>query len=230
MEILGLENVSLVDWEEKVCATVFTGGCNFLCPFCHNSGLVRKEIDAISEAEVLEYLRSRTGLLDGVVVSGGEPTLQPDLELFLKKVKDMGYLIKLDTNGARPEVLKTILDNGLIDYVAMYIKNNFDDYSKITGLKKAPIEKIKESLKILEESKVNYELRTTLVSEFHSKANIEKLAEDLSGQKILYLQRFIDSGSLIDTVNTLHEVPSSAAEEYKSILENGIKRVVLRGY
>lgn len=228
MVILGLEKLSLVDFEDKVCATIFTGGCNFLCPFCHNSGIVKQEVEVLETASVLDYLRKRKGVLDAVTVSGGEPTLQHDLVPFIKNLKDMGYLVKLDTNGTNPTVLKELLDQKLIDYVAMDIKNNFENYAPIIGLKVFNTDNVKKSLKLLHESGINYELRTTLVNEFISLNNIKKMAEDLSGEKILYLQKFVDSEGCFN--RSLTAVSKERAEEFKNILETKIKKVVLRGY
>ena len=177
MEILGLEKVSFVDYEGCVCATVFTGGCNFMCPFCHNSSLVNKQSEKISEEEVLSYLSSRTKLLDAVTISGGEPTLQKDLKDFIVKVKNMGYKVKLDTNGTFPLVVKELIDNNLLDLVAMDIKTCFADYDKVTGLKVNWSDKVKETLEILRNSNVKYELRTTLVNEFHNENTIKQMAE-----------------------------------------------------
>ncbi len=228
MEILGLEKVSLVDYGGYVCATIFTGGCNFICPFCHNASLVKRNATTIEEKEVLDYLKSRTKLLDAVTISGGEPTLQKDLKLFIKKVKEIGYKVKLDTNGTNPTVLKELLEENIIDYVAMDIKNNFDDYAAITGLKVNLSDRVKQSLDILKKSNINYELRTTLVDEYHNKENIIKLAKDLSGEKILYLQKFVDSGDLIGY--ELNPVSKSQALEFQKILSENIEKVVLRGY
>ena len=228
MDIYGLEKLSLVDYEGFMCATVFTGGCNFNCPFCHNAGLIRKEVDKLNTDEVLDYLRKRKGLLDAVTISGGEPTLESGLCDFIKKVKEIGYKIKLDTNGTRPEVLKALLNNGLIDYVAMDIKNNFGDYAPITCVKNVWVDKVKESLEILSSSGINYELRTTLVKEYHKKDNILQMAEDLKGQNLLYLQKFVDSGSC--NQSGLNEIDKAEANNFKQILEKTIKNVVLRGY
>lgn len=228
MVILGLEKVSLVDYEGNMCATVFTGGCNFNCSFCHNAMLVREQVKPLDEKEVLEYLNKRKGLLEAVTISGGEPTLQHDLEEFIIKVKALGYKIKLDTNGTRPEVLKDLINKGLLDFVAMDIKTCFNEYEKITNVKNELAKKVQESLKILKESKVEYELRTTLVNEFHNEETILKMAEELANENILYLQKFVDSGACIE--NNLSEVPKSDALKYKEILEKTIKTVVLRGY
>lgn len=228
MEILGLEKVSFVDYEGLVCATVFTGGCNFFCPFCHNSGLVKKESIRIEEDYILDYLKNRKKLLDAVTISGGEPTLQVDLIEFIKKVKNIGYKVKLDTNGTNPNVLRELITQKLIDYVAMDIKNNFDDYLSITGINISYVENVKKCLKILHESGIDYELRTTLVKGFHEESNIEKMAEDLKGEKLLYLQKFVDSGAC--NKSGLAEIPKDKALEYKNILNKTIQNVILRGY
>ena len=228
MEILGLEKMSMVDFKDKICATIFAGGCNFRCPFCHNSGLVEKKYDRIDENEIFSYLESRKNLLDGVVISGGEPTLQKDLARFAKKVKDMGFLVKLDTNGTNPDCLENLFKEKLIDYVAMDIKNNFENYSTIAGVQNAAVENIKKSLKLLKEYGVEYELRTTLIKEFHTENNIEKLGKDLKGEKILYLQKFKNSDGVFN--KTLNEVQKAHAEEFAKILAQKIKEVKLRGY
>lgn len=228
MDIYGLEKLSLVDYEGMMCATVFTGGCNFNCPFCHNAGLIRKEVDKLDTQEVLNYLSQRKGLLDAVTISGGEPTLENGLKDFIKKIKNFGYKVKLDTNGTRPDVLKILIDENLLDYVAMDIKNNFDDYSPITGINFNWSSKVKESLNILSTSNIKYELRTTLVKEYHKMTNILQLAENLKGQKLLYLQKFVDSGGI--NKDGLHEVDKSAATSFKEILSKTIDNVILRGY
>jgi len=228
MKILGLEKLSLVDFPGYTCAVVFTGGCNFKCPFCHNSGLVLEDVAEISEHEVFEYLEKRYGLLDAVCVSGGEPTLQNDLINFLKRLKDIGYKVKLDTNGSNPKILKEIINLHLVDYVAMDIKNNFADYNEITGIKCLDISKIIESVDILKENKVDYEFRTTLVKEFHNRENIIELANDLKSAKKLYLQRFVDNDNCIGS--GLHEIPKDVAESYLQQLSGSIEAVLLRGY
>lgn len=228
MEILGLEKVSLVDYNGKICATIFTGGCNFFCPFCHNSGIVKREYQTYSEKEIFDYLTSRRNVLDAVTVSGGEPTIQKDLKDFIIKLKNMGFLVKLDTNGTNPEVVKDLIENKLIDYIAIDVKNNFDDYAKIAGIKLVPIEKIKQTLEYLKASNFPYELRTTLVKEFHNENNIINLANDLKGYKTLYLQKFVDSGACI--TENLHEIDYNQAIVFKEILEQSLENVYLRGY
>ncbi len=228
MEILGIEKVSLVDFEGKICATIFTGGCNYKCPFCHNSGIVNKEYLKHDEDEILNYLKDRKKLLDAVTISGGEPTLQPDLESFAQKIKDMGYLVKLDTNGTFPNVLENLFKKNLIDYVAMDIKNNFENYSLVTNTTNPLVENVKQSLKLLKKYKINYELRTTLVEEFHSEENIKKMTDDLKNEKTLFLQKFVDKETCF--AKNLNPVKKDLAEKYKQILLQTIDKVELRGY
>lgn len=228
MQIQGIEKVSMVDYPNKIATTIFAGGCNFRCPFCHNSGIVEKKYDNILEEDVLQYLESRKGLIDAVVVSGGEPTLQPDLDKFISKLKEMNFLVKLDSNGTNPFVLKKLLDSKLLDYVAIDIKTNFDDYSGITGVSQPNTANVKETVEILRNSGIAYELRTTLINEFHSVENIEKMANELAGEKILYLQKFVASENCIQ--KDLTEVPKMKAIYFANILSQKIERVILRGY
>ena len=228
MQILGIEKVSMVDYPNKIATTVFTGGCNFRCPFCHNSGIVKQEYNVVDENEFFTYLESRKKLIDAVVVSGGEPTLQSDLEEFIAKIKSLGYLVKLDTNGSNPFMLKRLLESGNVDYVAMDIKNNFEDYDKITGIKDINTENIKKSLDILHKHSVPYELRTTIVNEFHKEENMEKLAKDLAGEHILYLQKFVDTDTCFE--HGLTEVDKMTAVYFAGILNKTIDNVLLRGY
>ena len=228
MQIFGLEKLSLVDYGAYACAVVFTGGCNFRCPFCHNSGLVEKETKEILESEVLDFLRKRFGLLDAVVVSGGEPTMQADLPEFLAKLKDMGYKVKLDTNGTNPDMLKYVIDKDLVDYVAMDIKNSFENYPKTTGLKNLNTDNIKHSLEILNSSNIDYELRTTIVKELHTTSGIEAMAKELQGAKRLYLQKFVDSDTCI--ASGLNPISKDIATKWVQILETSIDQVSLRGY
>ncbi len=230
MEILGLEKVSLVDFEGYVCATIFTGGCNFACPFCHNNSLVKRQAKPLKTQDVLDYFKERKNLLDAVTISGGEPTLQPDLREFIKEVRKLGLKVKLDTNGSNPAKLEELLSENLLDYVAMDIKNNFDDYGKITGLPTAPVEKIKRSLQLLRDSGIDYELRTTLVKGYHTLKNIEKMGQELKGEKKLYLQKFVDSGDLIGENLGLEPIDIALARKFSDILSESVASVSLRGY
>ena len=228
MLIKGFQKTTLLDYPSKVAATVFTGGCNFRCPFCHNASLVThidNEND-ISENEILEYLKKRKGILDGICITGGEPTLQPDLKDFCKKVKEIGLLIKLDTNGTRPELLSELINEKLIDYVAMDIKNSKEAYAQTCGLSEFP-HGVEESIRILMNSDVPYEFRTTVVRELHSKENIASLCQWIKGAKKYYLQRFTDSGDLIS--EGLSSLSDEEMTELLEIAKEYIPSAELRG-
>lgn len=199
MRILGLQKLSLVDFPGKVAATVFTGGCDLRCPFCHNAPLVLpgRGTSALDAGGVLDFLASRRGLLDGVVLSGGEPLLQPDAADFLAEVKAMGFAVKLDTNGCHPDALADILDRRLADYVAMDIKNSLEKYPwtvGVPGFDTAPVER---SARLLMEGPADYEFRTTLVRPFHEVGDMETIGRWLRGARRYYLQAFVDSGDLV---------------------------------
>ena len=191
--------MTLLDFPGKVACTVFTGGCNFRCPFCHNALLVTKlpEKPDYTEDEILSFLEKRVGLLDGVAITGGEPLLNPDIADFIRKIRDMGYAVKLDTNGSFPERLKAIVGEGLVDYVAMDIKNRREKYAETVGLKNLDLSKIEESVEFLKSGAVDYEFRTTVVKQFHTVEDIRAAAEWISGVKRYFLQNFVDSGELI---------------------------------
>lgn len=199
MRILGLQKLSLLDFPGKVAATVFTGGCDLRCPFCHNAPLVLpgRGTSALDAGGVLDFLASRRGLLDGVVLSGGEPLLQPDAADFLAEVKAMGFAVKLDTNGCHPDALADILDRRLADYVAMDIKNSLEKYPwtvGVPGFDTAPVER---SARLLMEGPADYEFRTTLVRPFHEVGDMETIGRWLRGARRYYLQAFVDSGDLV---------------------------------
>ena len=191
--------MTLLDFPGKVACTVFTGGCNFRCPFCHNALLVTKlpEKPDYTEDEILSFLEKRVGLLDGVAITGGEPLLNPDIADFIRKIRDMGYAVKLDTNGSFPERLKAIVSEGLVDYVAMDIKNRREKYAETIGLKNFDLSKIEESVEFLKSGAVDYEFRTTVVKQFHTVEDIRAAAEWIGGAKRYFLQNFVDSGELI---------------------------------
>ena len=199
MHIHGLQKLAMVDYPGKLAATVFTGGCDLRCPFCHNALLVTRlaETPEIPEGEVLDFLASRRGLLDGVVLTGGEPLLQPDAADFLRKVREMGFSVKLDTNGCHPDALADILDRRLADYVAMDIKNSLEKYPwtvGVPGFDTAPVER---SARLLMEGPADYEFRTTLVRPFHEVGDMETIGRWLRGARRYYLQAFVDSGDLV---------------------------------
>lgn len=197
MKICGLQKLTLLDFPTKTACTVFTGGCNLRCPFCHNASLVTGVADALDEEEFFAFLLKRKGLLQGVCISGGEPLLQKDLSSFIKRIKDMGFAVKLDTNGTFPLKLKELLETGSVDYVAMDLKNSPDLYAKTVGVgfDFAPIAK---SMDILRGSGIPYEYRTTVVKPLHTMESLEALAALIKEDEPWYLQQYTDSGELID--------------------------------
>lgn len=199
MYLCGLQKLSMVDYPGHLAATVFTGGCNLRCPFCHNAPLVTRldETPEISEREVLDFLASRRRLLDGVVLSGGEPLIQPGAADFLRTVRDMGFLVKLDTNGCYPSALADILDRGLVDYVAMDIKNSRENYAATVGVLDFDLAPVDESIRLLKAGGVDYEFRTTVVREFHTAEDIRAIGRWVQGASRYFLQNFVDSGNLV---------------------------------
>ncbi len=227
--IKGFIKNSFVDYPGKVAATVFTGGCNFSCPFCHNGELVKSpgKIKTIETWEITDFLEKRKGLIDGLVITGGEPTLWPGLRDFIVKIKSMGFLVKLDTNGYEPLVLEKLLQEGIIDYVAMDIKNSPEKYAKTAGLKTLDISRIIKSIQLIKESGISYKFRTTVMKEFHSQEDIIKIGEWLKGSEKYVLQNYNPKeGQVEDAIFT----PFSKDElkEYKSLLSDYIKKVETR--
>ena len=199
MKILGLQKQSLIEYPGKISAVIFLGGCNFRCHFCHVPTLVLPELietqNEISQEEILSFLEKRKTFLEAVSITGGEPTLNKDLPDFIKKIKSLGFLVQLETNGTNPEMLRKLIEEKLIDYAAMDIKHrldSFEKYNEITGFKltKELFENIKESIKILLSNKVDYQFRTTLIKEFHQKEDILEICKEIQGAKIYYLQNY----------------------------------------
>ena len=197
MIIGGFQKMTVLDFPGKIACTIFTHGCNLKCPFCHNARLVTEEAERFDEKEILSYLNKRKGVLDGVVISGGEPMLQRDLFNFMKKVKEIGLLIKLDTNGCFPDKLKEAIDLGLVDYVAMDIKNCREKYPLTAGKENIDVSAIEKSVNILMNSGIEYEFRTTVTRELHTPQDFVKIGEWIKGAKRYYIQNFVDSGNLI---------------------------------
>ena len=225
----GMEKTSLVDFEGHIVTTIFTKGCNFRCPYCHNSELaLNMPIPAIPFDDILSFLSLRRGIIDGVCISGGEPTINKELPEAIKEIKRLGLLIKLDTNGSNPQMLKELIDNRLIDYAAIDIKSGLSGYNKIIGKAKAPINELLKSISIFKEGNIDYEFRTTLVKEFHSTRDILEIVYLLKGEDMLYLQKFTDHGTCIG--ENLHEVDKEKALEYQDLLSKFINNVYLRGY
>lgn len=200
MIIDGFSKLTLLDYPENVACIIWTRGCNFRCPFCQNSELIRmtKNEGNIKEEDVLSYLEKRKGILDGIVISGGEPTIQKGLYEFIKKVKTIGLKVKLDTNGFNPKVLKKLIDDSLLDYVAVDIKNDLDHYDKICGLNKITLDNLLETIKILENSHILYEFRTTVMKNYHNEQRIENILSLIGKNTNYYLQNFKDSEYVLD--------------------------------
>ena len=228
MEFVGIDKFSLLDYDENVSVVLFAPTCNYRCPFCHNGDSVLGSHVSIPFEEILSFLKTRIGLIDAVVVSGGEPTLMDDVVDKIEKIKELGLKIKLDTNGTNPEVLKELLGKSLINYVAMDIKNSEEKYPETVGVKNPQMDKIKESISLLMNSDVDYEFRTTLVAEYHSKESITRMGELIKGAKKLFLQKFVDREGVIK--KGLHPVEEVWASSFKDILSNYVDKVELRGY
>ena len=229
LNIQGFQKTTLLDYPGHVAATVFFGGCNFRCPFCHNGDLVLNPNSpaAFSPEEVLAYLEKRKKILDGVCITGGEPTLQKDLASFLTCIKELGLHVKLDTNGYRPEVLKELCRQGLVDYVAMDIKGSPDNYAVICGLKQMDFPRIQASAAFLLEGTVDYEFRTTVTRELHKKEDFIAIGSWIAGAKAYFLQGYQDSPQVIRpefTAYTLAELT-----EFQKLLQETIPHVEIRG-
>ena len=241
MKIYGYQKTTLLDYPEHVAATIFTGGCNFRCPFCQNAGLVNHDVNVINEEDVLAHLKKRQGILDGVCITGGEPTLQPDLEEFIRKVRNLGYKVKLDSNGYLPEVLKYLLEQGLLDYVAMDVKASRENYARVVGLESCAadvegqrsgesfhLERIEESIAILIDSGIPYEFRTTAVKGLHTVEEFEEIGRWLAGSRAYFIQSYREDGEILNGVG----LESFTAEELcqvQNLARKYIARVELRG-
>ncbi len=221
--------MTLLDFPGKVACTVFTGGCNLRCPFCHNAKLVT-DINAdeqFSADEVLRFLSKRTGLLDGVCITGGEPLLQADIKDFIIMIKKMGFKLKLDTNGFYPAKLIDLIESGLIDYAAVDIKNSDEKYDETVGVKNIDLAPLNASIDYLCRGKIDFEFRTTVVAEFHTENDIEKIAVKINRAKKYFLQNFVDSGNLIG--ENLHAADEKTLAKMLEIAQKHIPDAKLRG-
>lgn len=233
MNIAGLQKMTLLDYPGKVACTVFLPGCNFRCPFCHNSELLGGDAEAVmTDTQLLAFLQKRQGILEGVCITGGEPTLQKELPDLLRRIKALGYPVKLDTNGYRPQVLRALVEEGLVDYVAMDVKNGPAAYAETAGIA-LDLNRIEQSLDFLLEGKVDYELRTTVVHPLHSAASIQDMArwlKKLQGKRQfrkLFLQSFVDRDTVL--FGGLEAPGDKKLEEYREILGNSAETVQIRG-
>lgn len=229
MQIHGFQKMTLLDYPGKVAATVFTAGCNLRCPFCHNAPLVTKInlADCLDKNEIVAYLKKRKGILDGVCITGGEPLLSDDVFDLMRQIKDMGYSVKLDTNGTFPERLRRAVFGGLADTVAMDIKNSKERYAETVGLESLDLAPIEESVDFLKSGAVDFEFRTTVVKELHTDDDMERIGRWISGAPRYYLQRFKDSGTLIRPGFT--EPSIEFMENLQKIAEKYVQKVELRG-
>ena len=228
MNFVGMDKLSLIDYEDKVSAVLFCKPCNFRCPYCHNGLTVLNSNDEISWEHVLDYLNTRKGILDAVVFTGGEVTLMPDLKEKIEQVKSLGFLIKVDTNGTNPEVIKDLLKDNLLHYVAMDIKNSKNKYTITTDTKVNFFDKVYETYQILLNSGIDFELRTTLVDEFFTSEDIEAIGESFKDTPKMYLQKFVEREGCLK--KGLHSISEDQANKFKSILEKYMSKVELRGY
>ncbi len=250
MIIGGLQKFSLIDYPHKISAIIFTIGCNFRCPFCHNPELVNPELypEKIPKNNVFEFLESRREKLDAVVISGGEPTLHKDLYQFISKLKSMGFLIKLDTNGTYPNILNRLIKDNLLNYIAMDIKGSLDRYEEIVTTK-VNLENIKDSINIIlsldkssktkdilnkktyyksPDTKINYEFRTTVLPKFHNEDEIHKIGKLVNGAKLFILQKFYPSKTLDLKFLKENQFSDDRMLKFKKILENYVQKCLIR--
>lgn len=227
--MFGLQKLTLLDYPEKVACTVFCSGCNFRCPFCHNPALAtgNESILDYSFSDIISFLESRNKKLDGICITGGEPLLYEETIELAERAKYMGFLVKIDTNGSNPERLRTVIEKRIADYIAMDIKNAPVKYEMTSGSKM--LEQVKESVSYLLQDKVDYEFRTTVTGNLHTAADFEKIGKWIAGAKRYFLQKFVDSGSILNGNSEDFEVSLEKMKEYKNIVRNDIPSVMLRG-
>lgn len=229
MRILGFQKTTLLDYPHKLASTIFLGGCNFRCPFCHNS-LIVTQADCLPElpaSDILSYLSKRKNILDGVCITGGEPTLSSELYHFIDQIKRLGYSIKLDTNGSNPDMVRRLIHHQLIDYVAMDIKNSPEHYSRTIGCS-APMDAIQQTIELLLEGRIPYEFRTTVVKELHNTQDFYSIGEWIHGASQYYLQNFQESDYLI-CPDTYHSWDFQKLHEFLEIVRPYVDSAALRG-
>lgn len=235
MIICGLQKLTLLDYPEKTACTIFTGGCNFRCPFCHNASLVVENNfeETITEADLFAFLNKRKKVLDGVCITGGEPLIHKDVDTLISKIKEIGYLVKLDTNGGNPKMLKSLVERNLIDYVAMDVKNSPENYALTCGLENIDFQKIKESIDFLKSGKIDFEFRTTAVNGIHTKDDFLQIAKLLQGNEKYFIQNYMDSGDVLASRDTKKINFSSFSDnqinEFISIVKPFVPNVKARG-
>lgn len=239
MKIHGLNKLTLLDYPGHMACLIFTGACNYRCPFCHNASLVLNPNSqpAISEEELFAFLQSRKGILEGVCISGGEPTLQADLPEFIRKIRTMGFHVKLDTNGSRPGILKALLEEGLLDYVSMDIKNALKKYlstigipESVSGFNNLITDSVRQSAELLMQSSIPYEFRTTVVKELHNEEDLLSIGKWLNGANAYYLQSFRDSETLVGaSLGQFHAYEPEQMRAFRDMLKPYFETVEVRG-
>ena len=229
MKIGGLQKVSLIDYPGLICATIFLQGCNFKCSYCHNPELVDTRLfqPCIKEKDILDFLNTRKGKLDAVTITGGEPTIQDDLAAFIKKIKKMKFAVKLDTNGSQPQIIKTLFDEKLLDFIAMDIKAPLEKYKEIVKAKVNP-DLIKESIKLILKSKITFEFRTTVVQSQLEEKDILQIAKLISGAKSYALQKFVPAKTLDKKFLKEKSYSDEKFQKIKKHLEHQISSVTIR--
>jgi pyruvate formate lyase activating enzyme len=231
MKIGGFQKISLIDYPEHLSLIVWTSGCNFRCPFCYNKDLVLNDVDLFPEDEVLQTLKERQGKIEAVVITGGEPTLQKDLKNFIKKVKALNYLVKLDTNGTNPEIIRNLFEEKLIDYIAMDIKAPKDKYQALSGIKNFGIQNIESSIGIIKKLAPDYEFRTTVVPSLLNKDDILSIAQWLRGSMRYILQQFTIPGELMDkNLAKSRPYPKEFFDDLKSAIKDYFTFCEIRGF
>lgn len=229
MIVKGLAKLTLLDFPGRVACTVFTGGCNLRCPFCHNASLAVRsaEVDPIPEEELFSFLKKRQGILTGVCITGGEPLLNYDIDSFIEKIRSLGYAVKLDTNGCYPERLRALIDKGLLDYVAVDVKSSREGYARVVGIEDFDVSPVEKTVELLKEGRVPYEFRTTVVAELHSDEDFRSIGEWIAGADGYFLQCFNDSGDLIGEGLT---APTKAdLTRYQDIVKQYVSNTHIRG-
>ncbi len=228
MDIHGLQKLTLLDFPGKLACTVFLAGCNYRCPFCHNAELIDRGAPVqMDDERLLSFLRTRQGMLDGVAFTGGEPLLSPGLPELIRKIRALGYAVKLDTNGSFPDRLRALLDEGLIDYAAMDIKNSPARYAETVGLPSCDLRPVRESVTLLMEGRVEYEFRTTAVAELHDADSFRAIGEWIRGARRWALQAFTDRDTVVYA--GLHAPDTAALRQYAEIMRPCVDEVIVRG-
>lgn len=227
--IHGLNKLTLLDYPGRTACTVFLGNCNFRCPFCHNASLVLSPHTqpVISQQELFAYLTKRKGVLDGVCITGGEPTIYPELHELILNIKTLGYFVKLDTNGYRPQVVRSLLEEGLLDYLAMDIKNSLAKYPQTIGVNSLNLDVIRESVELLLGCNIEYEFRTTFVKEFHDENDVQEIGRLIKGARLYAVQSYTDSGDVLGGEFHAHDI--STLHTYMDIARAYVRDVRLRG-